>query len=435
MFSDRAHIDRKAIRLRKKIIAVIVALFAALTLAFSVAPSSASNRLAAPTSVSFSLKATCVTNASGYCTINHNLGVIPDAVQAQAINYSAITTTRNWTANTVEVRLAKRINSSNGVDAWPNVTTQVTLVGMYTPAVVTTPPTTDPTTPPTTDPTTPPTTEPTTPPTTPPVVTDYPTATNTGVPAGTVLTNSGGMVITTANTVVDSKNITGDIDVRASGVVIKNSKISGTVTNDNVSSHPSFTIQDSQVGSDTVCSAWGNGAIGIENYTALRVKLVGFSDGFRVAGSNILIKDNFVKLCGTDPNAHSDGIQAYGAANGTNINIKHNVIDQRSVIDDAQTAPIFIPVGPNQGNDNINVTVDDNVLAGGGFTLRVFSDTNAPFTAPSVSGNKIVSGTWGYGPVDVSCYAIGTWERNAVVTYDWTNGKVLSQVNALSTCS
>jgi hypothetical protein len=365
--------------------------------------------------------------------------VIPDALQAQAINYSALTTTRNWTATTAELRFSKRINSSNGVDPWANAAINFSLIGMYTPAGPTTEPTTvSPSPSVSVTPSTVPTTVTPTPTETtdPPVTADYPTATTTGVPAGTTLTNvSGNMVITTANTVVNAKNITGDVDIRASGVVIQNSKISGKVVNDNISTHNAFTIKDSQVGLDTGCSAWLNGAIGIENYTALRVKLLNFSDGFRISGSNVLIQDSFVKLCGPDPSYHSDGIQAYGAGAASNIVIKHNVVDQRAVNGEAQTAPIFVPNdNAGQGNQGISVVVDDNVLAAGSYSLRVFG--NLPFTAPSVSGNKIVDGTWGYGPVDVNCDRIGTWERNAVVTYDWTNGKVLSQVRSLdSECS
>lgn len=415
-----------------KFLFAILGAVLAFVIAFTTLPSMAYSK-AAVSQVPFAVKATCVTNASGYCTVNHNLGVIPDVVQAQAINYNAIITTRNWTASSVQIRLSKRINTSNGVDPWPNITVQVSLLGMYTPRVATTSPTASPsvsaTSPSTTPTTTPPTTNPTT---TPPVIIgQYPTATTTGVPEGTTLTAvAGDMVITTPNAVVDAKKVAGNIDIRTSGVVIKNSEIAGIVINDNIATHHAFTIENSTVGPATSCSTWGNGAVGIENYTAKKVHIRGFSDGFRVAGDNIVIQDSYVKLCATDPNAHSDGIQAYGAANAQNILIKHNSIDQRDVLDGTATAPIFIPNdGANQGNQNLKVTVDDNLLAGGGFSLRVFG--NLPFSAPSVSGNKIVAGTYAYGPVDVECSAIGDWTGNAVVTYDWTTGNIISQVNSL----
>src|SRR5690349_18091697 len=55
---------------------------------------------------------------------------------------------------------------------------------------------------------------------------NYPDASCTGVPSGTALTVvSGNMSISTANAVVDSKDIRGCVTVTAPGVVIKNSKI------------------------------------------------------------------------------------------------------------------------------------------------------------------------------------------------------------------
>lgn len=409
----------------RKILLSAIALVLAFATVAAFLPIRAESQTVPTGPVAFSVKSSCTTNASGYCTVVHNLGAVPTTVQAQAVNYIALATTRNWTTTSVQVRLAKRINSNNNVEPWANVVVQLTLVGTYVPGS-----TPEPSASVTPSVSTSPSASPSPSISTPPVVSDYPTATNTGVPAGTVLTNSGGMVIFDDNTVIDSKRISGDIDIRAAGVVIKNSEISGRVINDNVSSAPTFTIQDSQVGSNTSCSTFTGGAIGTQNYTALRVKLVGYVDGFRIGGDNVLIQDSFVKLCGTNPDYHSDGIQAYGAGNAQNIVIKHNVIDQRSVIGEAQTAPIFIPNdNAGQGNQGIRVVVDDNVLAAGSYSLRVFGEL--PFSAPSISRNKIVDGTWGYGPVDVECSKIIDWSGNAVVTYDWVAGKILTEVRSL----
>jgi hypothetical protein len=233
--------------------------------------------------------------------------------------------------------------------------------------------------------------------------------------------------------VIDGMRITGGVDIRANDVVIKNSEIHGNVVNDSTGTRYHFTIQDSTVAPPSGCSGWGNGAIGVSNYIARRVRIGGFPDGFRIAGSNVLIEDSFVTLCSANPDDHSDGIQAYGAAGGTNIVIRHNTIDQRPVTNGAATAPIFVPNdGDRQGNQNVTVSIVDNLLAGGGYSLRVFGDL--PFSAPAVTGNKVVDGTWAYGPVDVTCSSIGTWGGNAVVTYDWTGGRITGQVRALDDC-
>ncbi len=263
----------------------------------------------------------------------------------------------------------------------------------------------------------------------------YPTAACTGVPEGTQLTtHNGDLTVTQAGTVVDAKLVTGELNIRANDVVIRNSEIRGRVINDFNDTRYRFTIEDSTVKPASGCSSWGNGAVGISDYTARRVEIAGFPDGFRVAGSNILIEDSFVTVCSANPEDHSDGIQAYGAENGTNIVIRHNTIDQRSVTNGAATSPIFVPNdGERQFNQNVTVSITDNLLAGGGYSLRVYGEL--PFSAPAVTGNKIVNDTWDYGPLDVTCSKIGDWSGNATVTYDWATGKVLSQVKALDDCA
>jgi hypothetical protein len=262
----------------------------------------------------------------------------------------------------------------------------------------------------------------------------YPTAACTGVPAGTDLTNhNGNLVVATPGQVIDGRRITGTVDIRAHDVVIRNSEIHGNVFNDSTGTRYRFTIEDSTVAPPNGCSRWGNGAIGVSDYKASRVRISGFPDGFRIAGSNVLIEDSFVTLCSGNPDDHSDGIQAYGAAGGTNILIRHNTVDQRAVTNGAATAPIFVPNdGERQGNQNITVSIVDNLVAGGGYGLRLYG--NLPFSAPAVTGNKVVDGAWEYGPVDVTCSNIGTWEGNATVTYDWARGQVTGQVRALDDC-
>jgi hypothetical protein len=259
----------------------------------------------------------------------------------------------------------------------------------------------------------------------------YPTPACAGYRSGTALTTvSGDLVVTTPGQVVENKRVTGSINVRADNVVIRNSQIDGAVINDSTATRYSFTIEDSTVGPATGCSSFGNGGIGVANYTARRVVVRNFPDGFRVAGSNIMIQDSYAVLCSANPNDHSDGIQAYGAENGKNITIQHNTIDQTKVTNGAATSPIFLPGEDRQGNNGATISVVDNLLAGGGYTLRAYGPT-----FPSITGNKIVDKSWDYGPVDLSCETIGTWSGNAVVTADLAAGRVLSQVRELNDCN
>jgi hypothetical protein len=174
-----------------------------------------------------------------------------------------------------------------------------------------------------------------------------------------------------------------------------------------------------------------NYAFGVANYTCRRCKVVNRMEGWRVGAADyagagpVTIEDSFAQLAvpagmcqSEDP--HGDGIQGYG---GPAVTIRHNTIDQRR--DDCPTAPVFIP---DQGN--AGATVQDNLLAGGGYTLRL---TGGKF--PAVTGNKIVQGSFGYGPLEVSCSRIEQWKGNATVTYDWATGKVTGQVKTLDECA
>jgi hypothetical protein len=85
----------------------------------------------------------------------------------------------------------------------------------------------------------------------------FPDATNTGVPAGVTLTpytgtvnSSGDCVLQTANQVIDGQTLNCNVLPRASGIVIKNSKVNGIVwldTDNSASTGWSFTLQDTEV--------------------------------------------------------------------------------------------------------------------------------------------------------------------------------------------
>jgi hypothetical protein len=264
----------------------------------------------------------------------------------------------------------------------------------------------------------------------------YPTASCTGVPAGWTprKTVSGTLTITKAGTTIENYLVKGSIVVKAKNVTIRKTRVYGGVENfvgDNIYG-PLFMENVEAVnppGQEFTTN--GEHAVGTANYTCRRCKIVNRIEGFR-AGANsfsgagpIRIEDSFVQLAvppglceSEDP--HGDGIQGYGSPR---VTIRHNTIDQTR--DNCPTAPIFIPDG--QGNSG--GAVDDNLLAGGGYTLRLGGGTFS-----SVSGNKIVEGTPGYGPVEVSCDKIDRWEGNAIVQYDWASGTVRREVKPIREC-
>lgn len=164
------------------------------------------------------------------------------------------------------------------------------------------------------------TTAPTTPaPTSPPSTGGFPNAANTGVPAGTALTAyTGPCTITTANTVIDAKTVNCDLAIRAAGVVIKNSRINGTVASPENSTAYSFTIQDSEV---AVGDRPGTG-IGATNFTVLRVEVTGGNRSIN-CWINCTVRDSYVHGQMSDETGvyHESGIRM-----GKGGTIVHNSI-------------------------------------------------------------------------------------------------------------
>ncbi len=144
----------------------------------------------------------------------------------------------------------------------------------------------------------------------------WPNETNTGVPAGTALTPySGPTTITTPGTVIDAKQIGGSLEIRAAGVTVSRSSISGTVT---VADGGSLTI------TDTYIDAGDREGTGLEpqNYTATRVHVVGGNRSMYCA-DNCTIRDSYVHGQMTDESGvmHESGIRME-----QNTTLIHNTI-------------------------------------------------------------------------------------------------------------
>lgn len=308
---------------------------------------------------------------------------------------------------------------------------QITCTYVAEPTPTTTVPTTAPTTtvPTTTTPVT--TTTTTNPPAgrSCPALPAFPTPSCTGTPPGLTLTDVNGDLTAPAGTVIDGKRITGKVIVTGNGVVIKNSDIHGGVTNS--SGHWTYSITDSTLGAPTGCN--GDVALQFDRYTATRVLVRNFGDAFRATSntlttgptanslaSDVLIQDSYVKLC-SNAGDHSDGFQGY--LGGTNVQILHNTIDQRSA--PSATAPLF------NADWSKGIVARDNLLAGGSFTIRVYDDGSGAANARStLTGNRVVDGAWQYGPSSSDCSTI-TWSDNVLVTVD-ANYAVTSTVGPLA---
>lgn len=154
------------------------------------------------------------------------------------------------------------------------------------------------------------------------------------------------------------------------------------------------TIEDSELAGGA--GTWIRAAYNADGLTVRRCDFSGMANAIEWGVDGVDFQDNFVHDFGdVDPEQHADGFQG-GGASGL---IRHNTILLNSVW--GGTGAVML-----EGT----MTVDDNLLAGGGYTIYVKDDLT--FTNNHVS--TIFSETSGeYGPVYPEALgAGGTWTGN-----------------------
>ena len=183
--------------------------------------------------------------------------------------------------------------------------------------------------------------------------------------------------------------------VKLQGGRIENSTCAAGLTIENATLEPA-PGQASSIETEGVISPGG--------YTARGVKIWNRAEGFRVGAKNqcgpVRIENSFVKIVIPSGRCdlHSDGIQGY---QGNALSVANMTIDFREAA--CGTAAFFVP--KDQGNTS--ATVDRLLVMGGGYPFRM----GVPGT---VSGLKIVDGSWQYGPLNVACPLISPWEASVV---------------------
>lgn len=216
----------------------------------------------------------------------------------------------------------------------------------------------------------------------------WPGPSNTGYPAGLTLKSTSGRTISTDNTVIDGEKITGGLEIAAKNVTIRNSWItkfvaSGTAANGSgvINIHPGASAIIDHVTLDgqngTHACIWHEGT----SMSARYINCFGANDGiFSWKGDGFTISDNYIHSLSTQAsNGHIDGFQTEGAANGT---ITHNTID----INTDQNAAVSIW---NSLKSSDNITVENNLMAGGGFT--VYAEDYDPSEASPAGGFSVTN--------------------------------------------
>jgi hypothetical protein len=254
-------------------------------------------------------------------------------------------------------------------------------------------------TPPATPPTTP--TGPTTPPVQPipikgcfhtPSSCGYPDPTNTGVPAGTTLTPSGSISVNKAGTTISGVDVTGTIQILANNVTIQNSRVTQTSTCGPTSSCGNYAIA---IAPDLT----GIKIAHVETRTTAGATC---EQDIRNTGASVTIEDAYLHGC--DGNLYAVGPtvlkDSYGVAK-IDISTDHieNIYFNEtsfSAIHDTllnpvnQTAVIFGNSGGGTDVTNCSnqLTVQESLLAGGGYSLYPCAHSSQPGSSTlNVIGN------------------------------------------------
>jgi hypothetical protein len=215
----------------------------------------------------------------------------------------------------------------------------------------------------------------------------WPDATNTGVPAGLKLVPSGGLVINTPGVVISGLDIRGAVEINASHVTLKNSRVR-TARFNVIYIKPGLrgvVIQDCEIDGIGSGNAGSNGISGAGTFVRNNIHHV--ENGIVLNGSAVIL-DNYVHNLLASGSPHYDGIQIDGGI--ANVLIRHNTVINAHV----QTSAVMID---NYFGPISDIVVDNNRLVGGGYS--VYSD--GKFGGGAISGvsftnNRLGKGRWGY---------------------------------------
>jgi hypothetical protein len=225
----------------------------------------------------------------------------------------------------------------------------------------------------------------------------FPDAGCTGVPAGKVLTPSGSLTISTAGTIIDGREITGQVVVNAPNVTIRNTRIRSNAMWVIDNNSTGLVVEDSEIINRPVSGQPNcHNAIGNGGYTVRRTEITGCENAAEMGGGNILFEDNYVHdLDTTGPSyvfgnsPHTDGIQM-GSAD--NITIRHNTIDPTPG-NGGVTSGIITNTG---GSDpSVNVRIEDNYIDGRGASYAVYAPRSQS-QGFYLNRNRMYRGAYGY---------------------------------------
>ncbi|QFY05747.1 hypothetical protein GBF35_02820 [Nonomuraea phyllanthi] len=250
----------------------------------------------------------------------------------------------------------------------------------------------------------------------------WPGPDNTGVPDGVRLRKSGSLRVTKDGQVIDGLDVTGYITVEADDVTIRNTRVRGTKGWWGIlqrEGRTGLTVEDSEI--------FGNGKqrtqFGILNQgnliTVRRVDIHTISNGIHT--NQGLVEDSYVHDPKYFDGDHTDMIMSTGPpARGTELIIRHNTAI--NTLDQTGAIALFQDFGVTR-----DVTVQGNLLAGGGWTLYAGAGAKGVSSNVKVIDNVFSRRVWpkggAAGPVSYwdhegpgNLWRGNTWEGGGTIT-------------------
>ncbi|WP_134765944.1 hypothetical protein [Nocardioides sp. 1609] len=195
----------------------------------------------------------------------------------------------------------------------------------------------------------------------------YPDATNTGVPGGTTLRSSGPIDADRNGMVIDGRDVRGEINVTASNVTIKNTRVTGgrgigpadwviiiRPGADNLRIIDSTILTPAGTPQDIACIF----NIGESKPWIQRVDISGCSAGVSTGGGTV--RDSYIHdMAEVEGLSHDVGIASNG---GGGLQVRHNTIFNQ--LDQTAAVAMYQDFGGQRDN-----VVRRNLLAGGGYCV------------------------------------------------------------------
>ncbi len=217
----------------------------------------------------------------------------------------------------------------------------------------------------------------------------FPDATCTGVaPGSTLIPYHGSLTITHDNMTLYNMDVTGTVNVRANNVTIENSKIHDSTPGIGVYSGDA-TIRNSEFYNIDET------AVGYTNWKGYNLNIHDMlGDGVKL-GDNTDLEDSYIHNFTPGTGSHSDGGQMQNGS--SNIIVRHNNINGLG----GNSALFFAPdLGPDGTGP---ITIDKNLLDGGGFTLAIVDGNNGQYhqAGYTVTNNHFLR-DFAYGPLHIN---------------------------------